>query len=308
MLLLASSAALGCAARELPAQTSEIRSAKLEVARAAKPELTATPRGDTRLTWAPALLGAKPPVVRIEVANAGDASLDVREFVARLEATRDGATFECAEEEPIGRDATTVAPGKKVTFHRTFECALPLPGTYDARIVATFGSGPRRAEHRVPSAFELDVVTPDAYAPRPLAGVDGALVAIGTGRLLAASSAEGSATLAMLIVNASSREVKLPSLRVALSVEREGQRASCREDAVALEAPHALAPGHSTVATVDVECIGLGAAGRYELSARVFAGDRTTRVGPLRVDVTRNPLLIDPERSRRHDPTGRPSQ
>lgn len=279
--------------------TTTTRSAALSApaeAAVAKPEITAEPLGTTRLVWGAALLGAKPPDVRIVVRNRGNATLDVTDFHANLSATRAELALRCDEEAPIGRDASRVEPGEAATFDRTFNCVLPLSGTYDASVTVTFGNGAARREERVEKPIVLTVEAPDAQDPHRVEGVPGLWAAVGTGRVLATSSANDHAMLAVILVNGTSEEVKLPAMRISLRVERNGTRASCNESALPLHTPRMLEAGDTHMETVNATCVGLGTSGRYEISARLLAGERATELGRLAVDVTSDPQRIDPTR------------
>src|SRR5262249_48098035 len=99
------------------------------------PEVTVEPLGERRLTRAPALLGAKPPIIRIHVRNKGTATLDVSDFHADLRAIHESFKLRCGEEAPVGRDASRVEPGEAAVFDRAFDCVLPLSGRYDATVI-----------------------------------------------------------------------------------------------------------------------------------------------------------------------------
>lgn len=275
--------------------TSAALSAPAEPATAI-PEITAEPLGTTRLIWAPALLGAKPPVVRIVVRNRGTATLDVTDFHADLQANREELSLRCGEEDPIGRDASRVEPGEAATFDRMFDCVLPLSGTYDASVTVAFGNGAARREELVEKRIPLTVEAPNAEEPRRVNGVPGLWSAVGSGQLLATSTANDHATLAIILVNGGSDEVSLPPMRVSLHVERNGKRATCNEAPVPLHTPRMLEAGDTHLETVNATCVGLGASGRYEISARLLAGEHPTSLGRLRVDVTTDPQRIDPTR------------
>lgn len=248
------------------------------------------------------VLAAAKSWLAIQVFNHGTSALDVSDFRAHLEATREGISFGCKKE--IGpasgeREPSTLAPGASFVFERALDCALPLAGKYDVRVAVSFGQGAYRSPRAV-RATTLTVTAPAELAPKAVEGFPGLYAAIGASARLDGGKDHGVGRMMLSLVSARKEPTRLPPLRLALRVYRVGQSIPCEDEPVPLR-EGVIGPGESRFDPIEVSCLGLGVPGSYDVEARLLvpavgerAGEREIVLGKLRVDVVTNQLDFVP--------------
>ena len=173
----------------------------------------------------PAVLAAAKSWLAIQVFNHGTTELDVSDFRAHLEATREGISFGCKKE--IGpasgeREPSTLAPGASFVFERALDCALPLAGKYAVSVAVSFGRGAYRTPKSV-RATTLTVTAPADIAPKAVEGYPGLYAAIGASARLDGGKDHGVGRMMLSLVSARKEPTHLPPLRLSLRVYRVGQ-------------------------------------------------------------------------------------
>ena len=251
----------------------------------------------------PAVLAAAKSWLAIQVFNHGTTELDVSDFRAHLEATREGISFGCKKE--IGpasgeREPSTLAPGASFVFERALDCALPLAGKYAVSVAVSFGRGAYRTPKSV-RATTLTVTAPADIAPKAVEGYPGLYAAIGASARLDGGKDHGVGRMMLSLVSARKEPTHLPPLRLSLRVYRVGQSIPCQDEPVALREGGLLGPGESRFEPIEVSCLGLGVPGSYDVEATLLvpndgerAGEREIVLGKLRVDVVTNQLEFVP--------------
>ena len=263
-------------------------------------------RAPLHARYDPTVLAAAKSWLEIQVFNHGPTALDISDFRAHLEATREGVSFGCKKE--IGasngeREPSTLAPGGSFVFERALDCALPLAGSYAVRVAVSFGAGAYRTPRAVRSTT-LTVSAPADLAPKPVDGYPGLYAAIGASARLDGGKDHGIGKMMLSLVSARKAPTKLPPLRLALRVYRVGHSIPCEDEPVGLREGGLLGPGESRFEPIEVSCLGLGVPGSYDVEARLLVGregsehgappEHEVVLGKLRVEVVTNQLEFVP--------------
>lgn len=259
-------------------------------------------RSPSRVRYDPTLLTASRPAVRITVHNHGTSSMNVSDLRVRLEATRDGVPFRCANEvgpPARSRETQTLASGTSAVFERTLDCALPLVGTYSVRVVVAFGHASPWTDGMTVQTLELKVTAPTKGGPQAVQGVPGLWAAVGAGGIVSATSSDTAGKLVVALVNGGPTAIDLPPLRLALRVYRAGSSIPCEDEPIRISAPTSLAPGRTHVEVLQVSCLALGKPGHYDIAARLLVhggSESELSLGRLHVEVSSDPGRLDPAR------------
>jgi hypothetical protein len=260
-------------------------------------------RSPAQVRWLQTTLGPTKPTLGVVVANRGASPLDVSDLRVHVEAVLDDVSFRCADEvgpttNPREHEPRNLPPGGSFVFKRTLDCALPLVGNYAIRVAVAFGRGGTATVREVRS-FGLRVFAAKEIEPRniePIPALWGALGAtpIEEGRPGAAGR------LVVALVNGGRTPLELPRFRLAVRVYRLGAPLPCEDAPLELKTPAVLGAGKSYHEPIEVSCLGLGVAGKYEVVGRVRVGERDgdgpweTELGRLRVEISDDPSRIVP--------------
>lgn len=305
LLIGAALAACGPSARTSPEPTrAQIPTALTAAETTDTAQVTAEVTRPTRVRYDPTLLAASRPAVRITVGNRGTSSIDVSNLRVRLDATRDGVPFQCADEvgpPARSRETQTLSAGTSAVFERTLDCALPLVGTYSVRVVVAFGRASPWTDGVTVRTLEVKVAASTNSAPQAVEGVPGLWAAVGAGGVVSATSNDAAGKLVVALVNGGLTTIDLPRLRLALRVYRAGSPIPCEDEPIRLSAPRSLAPGRTHVEVLAVSCLGLGKAGHYDIAARLLVpasgSEGEIALGRLHVEVSSDPGRVDPTRT-----------
>ncbi len=283
----------GCAPR---AGHVEVRSADVPAAHVEEePAVAISVRAPAHARYMPSILGAPRPRLALTVTNRGLRPLDVANLRVHLAVEHAGVSFPCEPDPgPRAREPSSLEPGATFAFERRVDCALPLAGLYTVRVGVSFGRG-AWSSGRVVDRFTLSVTAPTSVQPRPI-GATGLWASAGATPVAASSTGRGQARIAIAIVNASPGALDVPRLRIATRVRKSGATFACEDTPVELDPPSPLAAGATHREPLELSCVGLGAAGVYAVEIRLLVeGAPDVPLGTVRVEVTRDPSVVDPQ-------------
>jgi hypothetical protein len=142
-------------------------------------------------------------------------------------------------------------------------------------------------------AFTLSVAALANVGPREIENRPGLWASVGVGDTLTGA---GSGRTVMALVNATAKPIEVPRMRLAFRVYRAGGNIACEDEPTALGSPAVLAAGETYREPVDLSCIGLSVAGRYEIRPRLIVsdganGDREIPLGTSHMEVFDDPSI-----------------
>lgn len=298
--ILLSMGACATTAAPVPASPPVTKTSAATLVVQGEPRVDVVLASPPRVLYSPSTMRAPRPAVRVTIANTTGGTLDVSNVRVRLEVTREGAIIPCtrpSEPDVSAREPLTLAPGASATYVRTLDCPLPLAGTYAARVFVAFGREGGWSEGRAVTDLALSVTAPPDAQPRAIDAVPGLFAAVGVG-CEASPTLDGKGRIFVALVNARSKRISLPPMRLAVRVRKVGTEIPCEDEPAQLEVPPILEPGTSHTMPVDLSCLGLGISGSYDVEARLLVDRPETptehSIGALRVVVS-----TDPARNRR---------
>lgn len=241
----------------------------------------------SRAVWDPTSFSPIGGEVVLTLSNPRPVNARFGDVRVLFSATREGVPMACRSEPVVPlHEAHVLGPNARVRFIRRIDCAMPFPGRYDIRVLASWSDAP---PHEV-GAFAIDVEASSDRKPRPIReGLVGALA----GPQLVNPTSKWLATIAIL--NQSAVTQPLGSARIVLRSHPVDHDIWCEGPPTDVQLPATLVAGRMHVMRAPLAC-DLQTPGFYAVQAALELdgnGKRTT-IGEMRVRVTNDAMELTP--------------
>jgi hypothetical protein len=268
------------------------------------PEIVVAVRAPSAVDIAETSLGLNPATIAVTMTNTGAAAVRLGEVHLGFVVKRGDVELSCAPQAvDRANDADTLAPGESFTATGNLGCWTPIAGEYVARVFVAFdadgeGVAPgdlageihfaivdssRRAAREAPTHPGLFALAGGAIRTPPVADVD---------------AAERGYQVAVVVMNASARNITFPAARVSLRVYAAGATTPCTGEATAIRLPQ-LGSGQVQVLHVPVTCLRDRLGDYVVVVHAAFEGEAEEAgfdIGRVPVRVTRDLDVLIPRR------------